>query len=103
MTRRAVRRRLEVLGALLAGPAFEDELCRRTRRQPGTLYAELARLERDGDAVTERVRRNGQPPRTAYRLPTLDERAARLALEARLRDALHAAVDGIEPKPHDTP
>ena len=62
---------------------------------PGTLYADLVKLEHEGEVTIERVRYDGRP-RTAYRLPTLEERAARLALEERLRGALHAAVDPLE-------
>ena len=93
--RRAHRRRLEILGALLAGPAPESDLACRCRRMPGTLYADLVKLEHEGEVTIERVRYDGRP-RTAYRLPTLEERAARLALEERLRGALHAAVDPLE-------
>lgn len=102
MTRRGDRRRLAILGALLAGPAFENDLCARLRRWPGTLYPDLVTLETRGDVVAEWTEPNPASGlrRRLYRLPTIEEHterlARRVAMEQRVRDALRARAEQVE-------
>lgn len=73
MSRRANRRRYAILGALAEeGPCGVSVLERRLRRAPGTLYPDLAVLERAGRIKSLHADR--EPGHTAYRLATLAER-----------------------------
>ena len=54
-------------------------------------------LERQGRLISERVMLlTPAAPGRVYRLPTAEERAEKLALERRLRSALHAVVEPPE-------
>lgn len=103
MTRRGDRRRLAILGALLAGPAFENDLCARLRRWPGTLYPDLVTLETRGNVVAEWTEPNPASGlrRRLYRLPTIEEHAERMArrvaMEQRVREALRARAEQVVP------
>lgn len=76
MTRRALRRRYAILGALHEhGPQYEDGLCTLLRAASGTLYADLGALERDYLIVGEEGAPTvAQPSRRLYRLANADER-----------------------------
>lgn len=100
--RHAERRRYAILGALAEhGPTGALELCRLLRRPSGTIYPDLAALESDRRIVGEWLT-GPWPRRRLYRLPTDDERAARMltvgVLEERLRRGLRAVTDTIRPE-----
>ena len=78
MTRRAIRRRYAILGALHEhGPQLADELAKVLRCGHGTLYPDLAVLECDGLIVGDQVAQPyGRPDRRRYRVTSAEERAA---------------------------
>ena len=99
MTRRAVRR-LANRRAAVVGIVAENETAT-ARVVAAALYKNLTEtifdlqmLERQGRLISERVMPLAPTaPSRIYRLPTAEERAGKLALERRLRSALHAAVE----------
>lgn len=73
MTKRADRRRYAILGVLAEeGPCGVSVLERRLRREPGTLYPDLAVLEHFGRIKV--LLPDREPGHTAYRLATTAER-----------------------------
>jgi PadR family transcriptional regulator, regulatory protein PadR len=81
-----------LLAALLEDPAgrhYGYDLMNRAQVQSGTLYPQLARLERQG-VIASSWDTSGRRPRKYYTLTGAGERAARLELAA-LRSAAHAA------------
>lgn len=107
MTRRAVRRLAQRRAAVL-GIVAENETAT-ARVVAAALYKNLTEtvfdlqmLERQGRLISERVMPlTPTAPSRIYRLPTARERAAKRALEQRLRAALHAVADPIEGEHRD--
>ena len=87
MTRRADRRRLAILGAIVeGGPQTQHQLGGRVVRHGLLLYADLVALSGAGRVIGEWVQLAGNPSQKfIYRLPDPDERCLWLEQARALR------------------